>query len=31
MHALVPESLRAILVDLKNIKKLFVEKANEAA
>jgi len=30
-HALVPESLRAILVDLENIKKLFAEKANEAA
>ena len=30
-HALVPESPRAILVDLENIEKLFVEKANEAA
>jgi len=30
-HALVPESLRAILVDLENIEKLFAEKANEAA
>ncbi len=30
-HALVPKSLRAILVDLKNIKKLFAKKANEAA
>jgi len=30
-HVLVPESPRAILVDLKNIEKLFVEKANEAA
>jgi len=30
-HALVPESPRAILVDLENIKKLFSEKANEAA
>ena len=29
-HALVPESLRAILVDLENIEKLFAEKANEA-
>jgi hypothetical protein len=29
--ALVPESPRAILVDLKNIEKLFAEKANEAA
>ena len=26
-HALVPESPRAILVDLKNIEKLFAEKA----
>jgi len=31
MHTLVPESPRAILVDLENIKKLFTEKANEAA
>jgi len=31
MHALVPESPRAILGDLENIEKLFVEKANEAA
>jgi len=31
MHALVPESPRAILVDLENIEKLFAEKANEAA
>jgi len=30
-HALVPKSLRAILVDLENIKKLFAKKANEAA
>jgi hypothetical protein len=30
-HALVPESPRAILVDLENIEKLFAEKANEAA
>jgi len=30
-HTLVPESPRAILVDLENIEKLFVEKANEAA
>ena len=30
-HALVPESPRTILVDLKNIEKLFVKKANEAA
>jgi len=30
-HTLVPESPRAILVDLENIKKLFAEKANEAA
>jgi hypothetical protein len=30
-HALVPESSRAILVDLENIEKLFAEKANEAA
>ncbi len=30
-HALVPKSPRAILVDIKNIEKLFVEKANEAA
>jgi len=28
-HALVPESPRAILVDLENIEKLFAEKANE--
>jgi len=31
MHALVPESPRAILLDLKNIEKLFAEKTNEAA
>jgi len=31
MHVLVPESPRAILGDLKNIEKLFVEKANDAA
>jgi len=31
MHALVPESPRAILVDLENIEKLFAEKANKAA
>jgi hypothetical protein len=31
MHILVPKSLRAILLDLENIKKLFVEKTNEAA
>jgi len=30
-HTLVPESLRAILVDLENIEKLFTQKANEAA
>jgi len=30
-HVLAPESLRAILNDLENIKKLFTEKANEAA
>jgi hypothetical protein len=30
-HTLVPESLRAILLDLENIEKLFVEKTNEAA
>jgi hypothetical protein len=30
-HALVPESPRAILVDLENIEELFAEKANEAA
>jgi hypothetical protein len=30
-HTLVPESTRAILLDLKNIEKLFVEKTNEAA
>jgi hypothetical protein len=30
-HKLVPESPRAILVDLENIEKLFVEKANESA
>jgi len=30
-HALVPESPRTILGDLKNIEKLFAEKANEAA
>jgi hypothetical protein len=31
MHTLVPESLRAILLDLENIEKLFAEKSNEAA
>jgi len=31
MHTLVPESPRAILVDLENIEKLFAEKAKEAA
>jgi len=31
MHTLVPESPRAILLDLENIKKLFAEKSNEAA
>ena len=30
-YALVPESLRAILVNLENIEKLFAEKANKAA
>jgi hypothetical protein len=30
-HTLVPESPRAILLDLENIKKLFAEKTNEAA
>jgi hypothetical protein len=30
-HTLVPESPRAILLDLKNIEKLFAEKTNEAA
>ena len=30
-HTLVPESPRAILLDLENIEKLFVEKTNEAA
>jgi len=30
-HVLVPESPRAILVDLKNIEKLFAKRANEAA
>jgi len=30
-HTLVPESPRAILVDLENIEKLFAKKANEAA
>jgi hypothetical protein len=30
-HTLVPESPRAILLDLKNIKKLFAKKSNEAA
>jgi len=29
-HALVPQTPRAILVDLENIEKLFAEKANEA-
>ncbi len=31
MHTLVPESPRAILLDLENIKKLFAEKSNKAA
>jgi hypothetical protein len=31
MHTLVPESPRAILLDLENIAKLFTEKSNEAA
>ncbi len=30
-HTLVPESPRAILLDLENIEKLFTEKTNEAA
>jgi hypothetical protein len=30
-HTLVPESPRAILLDLENIEKLFLEKTNEAA
>jgi hypothetical protein len=30
-HTLVPESPRAILLDLKNIEKLFAKKTNEAA
>ena len=30
-HALVPKSLRAILVDLENIEKFFAKMANEAA
>ena len=30
-HPIVPESLRAILVDLKNLEKVFVKKSNEAA
>jgi hypothetical protein len=30
-HTLVPESPRAILLDLENIEKLFAEKTNEAA
>ena len=30
-HPIVPESLRAILLDLENLKKVFVEKSNEAA
>jgi len=30
-HTLVPESPRAILLDLENIKKLFAKKSNEAA
>ncbi len=29
MHTLVPESPRAMLLDLENIEKLFVEKTNE--
>jgi hypothetical protein len=31
MHTLVPESPRAILLDLENIEKLFAEKPNKAA
>jgi len=30
-HSLVPESPRAIQLDLENIEKLFAEKSNEAA
>jgi hypothetical protein len=30
-HSTVPESLRAMLMDLKNIKKLFVKKYHEKA
>jgi len=30
-HLIVPESLRAILLDLENLEKVFVEKSNEAA
>ena len=30
-HTLVPESSRAIILDLENIEKLFAEKSNEAA
>jgi hypothetical protein len=30
-HPIVPESLRAILLDLENLEKVFVEKSNEAA
>ena len=30
-HALVPESPRAILVDLENLEKVFAERSNEAA
>ena len=30
-HPIVPESPRAILLDLENLEKVFVEKSNEAA
>ncbi len=30
-HPIVPESSRAILLDLENLEKVFVEKSNEAA
>jgi hypothetical protein len=30
-HPIIPESLRAILLDLENLEKVFVEKSNEAA
>ncbi len=30
-HTIVPESPRAILLDLENLEKVFVEKSNEAA